>query len=153
MHPLETTVLPSRDCLTKTRFEGRVQGEFYGWVGQDMDAREVSQSFFIEPKELHEPDWLSKKTCLLNCLPSRITQAAMVDAGIADSSQSRFITSCLSKGANNLNVLSESQKVCSYWTRSTEILIDTMKAIDTGEWAYFGTVFLGMGVVHEEYSA
>lgn len=75
---------------------------------------------------------------LLHFLPSRMTQAAIVDAGMADSSQSRFIISCLSKGASNLfhptSVREKGRQHDWIWT---EILKDMMKAFDTSEWAYF----------------
>lgn len=41
-------------------------------------------------------------TSIVYFLPSRVTQADMVDAGMADSSQRRFMMSCLSRGASNL---------------------------------------------------
>lgn len=43
----------------------------------------------------------------INFRPSRCTQANMVEAATADSSQRRFITICLSKGAKRLAEVSD----------------------------------------------
>lgn len=68
-----------------------------------MYTSKVGQSFIVQPELCVKSDKFYASICLLNCLLSRTTQAAMVDVGMADSSQSKFMMSCLSKGASSLN--------------------------------------------------
>lgn len=57
------------------------------------------------------------KDGLIHFLPSRMTQAAIVDTGMADSSQRRFIISCLSRGASNL-LMCQGQKKLGHLSRN-----------------------------------
>lgn len=94
------------------------------------------------------------KTDDVHILLSRLTQLFNVDCGIADSSQSKLITICLSSGASSLlGYCQMATDILVPRNNSTEIMKDMKTVSDTILSTYFATGFEETAVMHEVHDS